>query len=249
MSADAQILNGSFEDDEGNFDTSGWTSTCPMVWGPAAPGYGDFGALVNHSNAGCDGWSRATHPVPEIADGETWILRGWTGVFTWPFFSPQVGFGLGWKEADGTLHFFTAPVTQNGSYTFLQVTNTFALAPGDTAFVELDPGTSSGGSGNQLFAMYDGLELELLSTGAGDRHGIDRLALHPNPAQERLWVACAERCEEVRVIDAAGRVASSLPFNWRDGTAELDMSDLVPGPYTLWVRTGGEVRTARIVKQ
>ena len=244
----AQLINGTFEDGQGNFDASGWTSTCPMGWGPAAPGYGDFGALVNHSNAGCSGWSRATHMVPEIANGETWTLSGWCGVFTFPFFSPYVGFALGWKEADGTLHFFTGPLTNNGSYTYLQVTNTFALAPGDTAFVELKPGTASGGSGNQLFAMYDGLELTNLSTGTAEQSRIEALHLRTNMVQDVLWFACDEEVQEVRIIEAGSGRSISVPFDPRSGTIELDVTHISAGPAVLWVRTGAGIRIARFIK-
>lgn len=246
-SASAQLINGSFEDGQGNFDVSGWTSTCPMIPGPAAPGFGAFGAMVNHSNAGCSGWSRATYLVPTIADGETWTLSGWCGVFTWPFFSPQVGFGLGWKDAGGVPHFFTAPVTNNGSYTYLQVTNTFALAPGDTAFVELDPGTAGGGSGNQLFAMYDGLELSSLSTGITDVTSLPPLHIHPNPVVDRLWVAVDDVVMDVQVVAADGSVSRPSVVD-HGNTLEVDVTGRAPGVQMLLVRTASGLRTARFVQ-
>lgn len=244
----AQLINGTFEDGQGNFDASGWTSTCPMVWGPAAPGYGDFGALVNHSNAGCSGWSRATHLVPEIVNGETWTLSGWCGVFTFPFFSPYVGFGLGWKEADGTLHFFTAPVTNNGTYTYLQVTNTFVLAPGDTAFVELDPGTASGGSGNSLFAMYDGLELTNLTTGFVEAMPTTELALRMNAAQDHLWVGCDEAILAVQLVELGSGRAFAIPISYSGTTVEVDLQAFACGGYAVIARTASGSRTARFVK-
>lgn len=246
--ANAQLINGSFEDDQGNFDASGWISTCPMVWGPAAPGYGSFGALVNHSNAGCDGWSRATYYVPGIGDGETWTLSGWAGVFTWPFFSPEVGFGLGWKEADGTLHFFTAPVTSNGGYTYLQVTNTFALAPGDTAFVELDPGTASGGSGNQLFAMYDGLELNGLSTGGREPGGSTGLSLLGNTTTDILWIGCEEVIVSARIVElSSGRMFRGR-VDHAGTTVDLDVRELTSGAYAVIADTPSGQRAARFIK-
>ncbi|MBK8500693.1 MAG: hypothetical protein IPL52_18180 [Flavobacteriales bacterium] len=248
VSIHAQLINGSFEDGQGNFDNTGWTSTCPMVWGPAAPGYGDFGALVNHSNAGCNGWSRATHLVPEIANGETWTLGGWCGVFTFPFFSPYVGFGLGWKEADGTLHFFTAPVTNNGTYTYLQVTNTFALAPGDTAFVELDPGTASGGSGNSLFAMYDGLELANLTTGSGVTFPSRELALRTNVAQDQLWLGCDEAILAVQLVELGSGRSVAMPISSGGTTIEVDLRAFASGAYAVIAGTASGSRIARFVK-
>ena len=244
----AQLINGSFEDGQGNFDDSGWTSTCPMVWGPAAPGYGDFGALVNHSNAGCGGWSRATYLVPEIANGETWTLSGWCGVFTFPFFSPYVGFGFGWKEADGTLHFFTAPVTNNGGYTYLQVTNTFALAPGDTAFVEIDPGTASGGSGNSLFAMYDGLEITNISTGMSETLPSRELALRMSAAQDRLWLGCDEAILAVQLVELGSGRTMDMPTPCTGTTVEVDLQAYACGAYAVIARTATGLRASRFVK-
>ena len=98
----AQSFNGSFEDTLGNYNDSGWVSTCSVLPGPAAPGFGSVGVLVPHSNtSSCTGWSRFYHYVPWIADGETWTLSGWCGVFTFPFFSPYVGLRFGWKDALG----------------------------------------------------------------------------------------------------------------------------------------------------
>lgn len=242
----AQLINGSFEDAQGNFDDSGWTSTCPMAWGPAAPGFGDFGALVNHSNAGCGGWSRATHLVPEIADGETWTLSGWCGVFTFPFFSPYVGFGFGWKEADGTPHFFTAPVTNNGGYTYLQVTNTFTLAPGDTAFVELDPGTASGGSGNSLYAMYDGLQLTQSPLGVMERTG-GTLALNWDPRQERLWLWCDEPILAVQLVELGSGRSFDVPIAQAE-SIEVDVKRFSATAYAIVARTATGMRSARFVK-
>jgi hypothetical protein len=167
-------------------------------------------------------------------------------VFTFPFFSPYVGFGFGWKEANGTLHFFTAPVTSNGTYTFLQVTNTFALAPGDTAFVELDPGTGSGGSGLSLFAMYDGLELTSLSTG-NDGAVHRSLPVHPNPVTDRVWCAVQGAANDVSAIASDGK-HHQLAFTDREGTIEAATDALPPGLYVLSVRTAQGIATARFTK-
>ena len=244
----AQLINGSFEDDLGNFSDSGWVSTCSVGFGPAAPGFGNTGILVPHGQTPGCGWSRLYQFVPAIGDGETWTLSGWCGVFTFPFFSPYVGLRFGWQETDGTLHFNTAALTNTGSYTYLSVTNTFALAPGDTVFVECDPGTTSGMGSNQLFAMFDGLELNDVSTDVPDAAASATLNIHPDPVHDRIWVASPDPIEEVRVVDLGTGSVRPLPHILRGGTAEVDVTGLVPGAYMLWVRSAHEVRTGRFVK-
>ncbi|MBK6543145.1 MAG: hypothetical protein IPG10_18045 [Flavobacteriales bacterium] len=245
----AQSFNGSFEDTLGNYNDSGWVSTCSVLPGPAAPGFGSVGVLVPHSNtSSCTGWSRFYHYVPWIADGETWTLSGWCGVFTFPFFSPYVGLRFGWKDALGTVHFNTAALTNNGGYTFLSVTNTFALAPGDTVFVECDAGTAGGMGVNQLFAMFDGLTLSQLPTSVVER-STHTLALGPNPVRDHLWVGGMERVREVRCIDGSGRMSAPRPFEARAGTVEVTVVDLPPGMHVLYLRSDTEVRTVRFVKE
>ncbi|MEO8067410.1 MAG: hypothetical protein ABI599_06925 [Flavobacteriales bacterium] len=245
----AQLANGSFEDGQGNFDSSGWISTGSALPGPPATGFGNYGVLVCTSNsAGCNGWSRFYQYVPGIADGGTWTLSGWCGVFTFPFFSPYVGIRTGWKDALGTLHFNTAALTNNGGYTYLSVTNTFTLAPGDTAFVECDPGTAGGMGTNQLFAMFDGLELTDITTDVSDRTEADPLVLRCNLVGDRLWFACGSAVQEVRIIEAGSGRSIHTSFEAQGTTNVVDVVQLSAGPSVLWVRTNAGIRTARFMK-
>ena len=247
--ASAQLVNGSFEDALGAFSDSGWVATCSTGPGPGAPGYGGASILVPHSNAPGCGWSRLYQLVPAIGDGETWTLTGWVANFTWFFINPYSGIRFGVKDAQGNLSFNTAALQNTGSWTFLSVTNTFSLAPGDTVFVECDPGTVSGNGSNAVWAMFDGLELSSLSTavqGAAQREAVH---LFPNPADDVLWAATGAPVLEARVITAAGQVRSVDVQGGAGGTWRVPVGGLAAGAYMLWLRTPVGVRTARFVKR
>jgi len=224
--ANAQLVNGSFEDALGAFSDSGWVATCSTGPGPGAPGYGGASILVPHSNAPGCGWSRLYQLV------------------TWFFINPYSGIRFGVKDAQGNLSFNTAALQNTGSWTFLSVTNTFSLAPGDTVFVECDPGTVSGNGSNAVWAMFDGLELSSLSTavqGAAQREAVH---LFPNPADDVLWAATDAPVLEARVITAAGQVRSLDVQGGSGGTWRVPVDGLVAGAYVLWLRTPVGVRTA-----
>ena len=244
----AQLINGSFEDAEGNFNDSGWVATCSVGFGPPAPGWGTSSILVPHSNAPSCGWSRLDQLVPAIGDGETWTLSGWCANFTFFWADPYSGFRFGIKDALGNLSFNTAALQNTGGWTYLSVTNTFSLLPGDTVFVECDPGTVSGFGTNPVYAMFDGVELTSLPTGIKANDDAIKLQLRPNPVVDRLWVAAKEAILEMRVIGVDGAVQRALPFTAASGTAEVEISDLEPGAHMLWVRTTKGVSTARFIK-
>ncbi|HMC97718.1 MAG TPA: hypothetical protein VKG92_08700 [Flavobacteriales bacterium] len=243
----AQLANGSFEDDLGNYADSGWVATCTVMPGPGAPGLGAYSVLVPHSNAPGCGWSRLDQLVPIIGDGETWTLSGWCANFTWMFADPYSGFRFGIKRANGDLDFNTAALQNTGSWTHLSVTNSFTLAPGDTVFVECDPGTVSGLGENQVWAMFDGVELVQISTGMGEADAGMHLHMRPNPVVDRLWIATDVPLLELRIISMDGAVAD-LPFTAYGSTTEVDVADLAPGAHVVWARTKDGVRTTRFVK-
>lgn len=165
-----------------------------------------------------------------------------------PFWAnPQSGFRFGIKRADGTLEFNTAAWQNTGTWTHLSVTNSFTLAVGDTVFVECDTGTVSGLGDNQVFAMFDGVELVDLSTSVGEAASRPGLHTYPDPAQDRLWVAADEPIMELRLVTMSG-AWSDAPLSAGYGTmAEVDVAGLSAGAHVLWARTASGVRTARFV--
>jgi hypothetical protein len=182
-------------------------------------------------------------------DGETWTLSGWCANFTWFWTDPYSGFRFGVKHAAGDLDFNTAALQNTGSWTYLSVTNSFTLAPGDTVFVECDPGTVSGNGDNQVFAMFDGVELAPLPTGVRSPEADRRLHLRPDPVVDRMWVAADGPILELRVIGLNGAVSQAVPFSGSGGTAEVEVEHLACGAHVLWARTARGVSTARFIKE
>ena len=246
--ANAPLINGSFEDSLGNPSTTAWVGSCDLMPSPGAPGFGNWGMLVPHSNAPGCGWSWLRQYVPAIADGETWTLSGWCANFTWMWADPYSGFRFGIKDAQGNLSFNTAALQNTGNWTHLSVTNSFTLAPGDTVFVECDPGSVSGLGTNPVFAMFDGVELVSLSTGVQETDGGMHLHLRPNPVIDRVWVAADEPILEVQVISADGAVRTAATFLAYGNNAEVNAAGLPAGAHVLWARTRNGVRTARFMK-
>lgn len=163
ITCSAQLLNGSFEDALGNFDLSHWQYTCigaSTMPGPAAPGFGNTGVLVPHSNSFSCGNSKLYQTLPAIQDGEVYTLSGWCCNFLWMIADPYIGFRMGSKSSVGTFNTYVGPLMNTGTWTYLSVTDTFHVAPGDTALVMCDAGTVSGSGGTPTFGNFDGITLE-----------------------------------------------------------------------------------------
>jgi hypothetical protein len=68
----------------------------------------------------------------------------------------------------------------------------------------------------------------------------EQLTLHPNPAEETLFITSAElrdRTATVRVLDATGRTFSVPTGTWSHGSLRLDVAGLPPGLYLAMVTT------------
>ncbi len=242
----AQLVNGSFESD-GNWDFSAWTATCGSpVPLPGAPGFGDFGAGVQHGESNGCGGSFLYQLVPQIHDGETWTLSGWCFNFLFNVSDPYIGFRMGVKHADATFSYNTPALMSSGNWTHLNVTNSFTLVPGDTAYVMCDAGTVSGMGGTN-YAVFDGLELTSLSTGV-DALGMPTAACFPDPAQERLWVDVPVRPERLNIIDATGREHVLGTFHHNGASLEVDVSSIPPGLCVMRIETATGIRTVRFIK-
>lgn len=247
--ANAQLINGSFEDALGVFSDSGWVSTCAVDFAAGAPGCGSASILVPHGNTTGCGWSRLYQLVPAIGDGETWTLSGWCANFAWFIADPYIGFRFGVKDAQGNLSFNTPALQNTGNWTFLSVTNTFTLAPGDTVFVECEPGSLTELGLTLAQANFDGLELTSLATGLEEAAQGPVIHLHPQPADEVLRVACDAPVLEVRAFTAGGQVLAPSLRTFASGTMELDLTGLPSGMHVLWVRTAEGVRAERFLKR
>lgn len=244
--ASAQLINGSFESD-GTWDFSAWTATCGSpVPLPGAPGFGDFGAGVQHGESNGCGGSFLYQLVPQIQDGEIWTLSGWCFNFLFNVSDPYIGIRMGVKHADGTFSYNTPALMSSGNWTHLNVTNSFTIATGDTAYVMCDAGTVSGMGGTN-YAVFDGLELTSLSTGQDPRE-VGTRACFPNPAQERLWVDVPDRPQQLTIIDATGREHAVATFHHNGASLEADVSSIPAGPCVMLLKSATGIRTVRFIK-
>lgn len=244
----AQLINGSFEDALGNPSDSGWVASCTTWWAPGEPGFGDQCVLVPHGNTPGCGWSWFRQFVPEINDGETWTLSGWCNNDNWLIADAWIGFRFGIKDAMGNYTFNTAAVQNPHDWSFLTVTNSFSLVPGDTVFVSCVPGMLGLMGSITTYAMFDGVELTEVTTGIPGFHAPLRLHLRPDPVVDHLWVAVDAPLRELYAVGMDGKVHRSIPFTMSGNTAELDVSSLHAGAYVLWVRTSDRVGTERFIK-
>lgn len=245
--ANAQLVNGSFENEEG-WDLTGWVSSCGNAFfGIGHPDHGNWSTSVPHgeTNGSCYA-SHIVQFVPAIQDGSTWTLDGWLHNMLTGFSDPYIGMGMGIKHEDGWWEYFTSAQMNTGNWTHLTVTNSFTIAQGDTAFVILDGGLVSG-NGSPAWAEFDGMVLTDLSTGIAPSDA-DAPACFPNPAHDRLWVDTPERPQSTTVIDATGREHPIATFHHNRGSLEADVSSIPPGPCVMLLKSGTGVRMVRFIK-
>ncbi len=246
-SSSAQLVNGSFENEEG-WDLTGWMSSCGNAFfGIGHPDHGTWSTSVPHgeSNGSCYA-SHIVQFVPSIQDGETWTLGGWLHNMLTGFSDPYIGMGMGIKHEDGWWEYFTSAQMNTGNWTHLTVTNSFAMAPGDTAFVILDGGLVSGG-GSPAWAEFDGMVLTNLSTGIASVNA-NASACFPNPAQDRLWLDTSERPQGVSAIDATGREHALATFHHNGASLEVNVGSVCSGPCVLLLKSASGVRAVRFIK-
>lgn len=236
----AQLLNGSFENGQGDFDATGWTATCGGTFPEAgAPGFGDQAIAVPHGESnGCSG-SFLIQLMPDIHNGETWTLTGWCYNFLYNISDPYIGIRMGVKYADGSYLYNTPALMSSGIWTGLSVTNTFTLSTGDTAYVMCDAGTVSG-FGLGTYAVFDGLALTNISTGVTALPQIEQ-AWRYDATNDQLIVAAAHA---PLCVDALGRPVT-LPIVSADrGSMRFSTATLKPGMFVV----GDGLRSLRFVK-
>lgn len=88
----------------------------------------------------------------------------------------------------------------------------------------------------------NGLDVSIVcpDVSVGEAPEDEHLTLHPNPAEETLFITSAElrdRTATVQVLDATGRTFSVPKGTWSAGTLRLDLTGLPPGLYLAVVST------------
>lgn len=243
--ANAQLINGSFENEEG-FDLTGWTSICGnAIWGIG--GYeGDWSVALPHGETNGCAQSDLIQYVPAIQDGETWTISGWCMNWNWMQSNPYIGFRMGIKRADGTMDYFTAGVASPNTWYHLTFANTFDINPGDTAFVMCDGGFVNNNAGNN-WGQFDAVDVQLTSTAITER-STPAPAFRPNPAADKLWIDLPEQVIAITVVDVTGREHALHTFHHNERSLEVDVSSIPGGLCVMRVNTASGLRTLRFLK-
>jgi hypothetical protein len=172
----AQVLNPSFENGSGG-DLTGWQWTCnAQSFNNAPPACGSWSIKVWSGNAqGClPGY--AYQKLPDITNGQTFELSGWS----YAELAPPVGIFFG-KINNGTITLQSGDTTSNTSWTRLNVQSTYLLGSGDTAVVVLYGGLIGGPA--QGYGYFDSLNLRSITAISEPRHN-QNVKIFPNPIKE-----------------------------------------------------------------
>lgn len=245
--ANAQLVNGSFENVDG-WDLTGWTSSCQNAFfGIGQPDNGNWSTSVPHgeTNGSCYA-SNLVQFVPAIQDGATWTLDGWCHNMLTGFSDPYIGIGMGIKHEDGWWEYFTSAQMNTGNWTHLSVTNSFSMAAGDTAFVILNAGIVSG-NGTGAWAEFDGFTLTDLSTGLQGEGEHNTPAFIVDRSTGTLRVELTGPVSSILLVDAIGREQVLRTVHHTERTLEVDMSSIPPGSYVMRMTTASGIRTLRFI--
>lgn len=252
ITTQGQLLNGSFEDDGNAPSMAYWQHECnaPMSFADAAPGSGLWCAQKEYGNTqGCFP-SHLYQTIPDMGDGEIWTLTGWARIDS-GLTTTLVGVQLGKKDVNSTISGSDWDATDATTWTFLSVTDTILLNPGDTGAVVLNAGLVGG----PLFgyAFFDGIELIEGSINGIEGNAAPALSLYPSPADNELFIGNSGFGDrvDVYVYDLSGKLVhdhSGLAPRNRT-TIQLDTSDLTTGTYLLQLIDGNQVWSARFYKK
>lgn len=93
-------------------------------------------------------------------------------------------------------------------------------------------------------------------TGVADAYGNEPLKLFPNPTLDKLNIVfeSAKKTEDVTVyvLDIRGReviVSHSIAVHSGEKVVEMDLSDLAPGVYGVFINDGEKLSTAKVLKK
>jgi hypothetical protein len=118
-----------------------------------------------------------------------------------------------------------------------------------------------GASGNETF--FDATEAETNTLGIAGTKGteeiskqeilpVNKLVAYPNPVTGILTVESSSSEEEtytINLINVSGQVILNQRIDAIGGKFEIDMSDVIPGPYVLEIITNKSVDFMRVVKE
>ncbi|MCC6938129.1 MAG: T9SS type A sorting domain-containing protein [Flavobacteriales bacterium] len=140
----------------------------------------------------------------------------------------------------------------NGCYIFT-INDAFGdgicCAEGDGGYVIMDADST-------LFVESDGQYTDqevnifcIEGVGIGEGLNTPTIQVFPNPVVDQLTIRSSERIEEIRLMDAVGRVVYQRSVAAQGTLSTVDVHRLAPGVYTLAVMVKGQRVATRIVVQ
>ena len=242
LTAEAQILNGSFEKDSKG-DLSFWEWTCDGQSWPGAPvGGGSWSIKVWGGNPqGCfPGF--AYQKLPAAKNGQVFTLSGWAFAQV----SSQVGIYFGAIQ-NGAILLQKGATTTSTSWTALSVEGSFSLAKGDTAVVVLYGGIVGGPA--QGYGYFDLIDLQPL-TASTDLDAQDVVTIGPNPFCQQITVRSFTGFHDASLVlyNAMGKEIHRI-YAISGREYPLLLENLSEGIYTVHLTDGGLSKHFRIIRQ
>lgn len=155
LTTTGQVVNGSFEDEFGNFSVEGWQNNGGTPSFDTPPNGGSYSLGLY---GGCI-WVNCTQKIPLIQDGEIWELRCWVKADNmWS------GGAIGWSYGYAMSFVFDTNWVQ------ISIVDTFALSATDTISIVLEGGGGIAGGGGILVDMVDIEKLGDIITAVDEIH-------------------------------------------------------------------------------
>lgn len=148
-----QVINGSFEDDFGNFSLEGWQNNGGTASNIASP-YGGVWSLGLYG--GCI-WVNCSQKIPQIQPGEIWMLTCWAKTEDmWG------GGNISWSNG------YNGVFVSDSTWSQYTVVDTFDIANFDTISIVIEGGGGFAGGGGILVDMVEIESLGSIITSVSD---------------------------------------------------------------------------------
>src|SRR5688572_14985954 len=201
------LVNGSFEDMNGNADLSGWDNlTCGTMVSASGgcPGGGSWHVQANPGSPLTCTPEYVFQKFPNIVSGQQVAFSVWAYVV-----GPQyAGIGIG-KVNNNVVTMYLSATTNSLSWTPLSGSATYSLNPGDTAILCLYTGAVTGFTLNNN-SHFDLVTMSVL-TGTNEVSAEPGASVYPNPCTG-IFSVRTEGTEpvEIRVFNPFGQEVISL---------------------------------------
>lgn len=177
VNSNAQVVNGSFEEDFGLFTTEGWQNNGGLESADTPPN-GGFWSL---SLCGGCMWVSCSQKIPQIESGEIWELRCQAKVI-----GLYSGGNVSWSDG------YAGVFVSDSNWTQINIIDTFFHSPSDTISIILEGGGGFAGTGGILVDLVEIENLGNIITSEQipeEKHKICLLQNFPNPFEDETNIS------------------------------------------------------------